>query len=121
MVFRGGFDLGPLLAAISRFQNQSARAHDENVLSIEHVQTIKRIDQASWLSFPTEPAVRGVENHAICSDGPAVQFVAGEPNRANRVPLWQRVLPFPTTTGCLHTDDSANRKRDDRRQTKAPD
>src|SRR5437667_11865118 len=99
MVFRGGFDLGPLLAAISRFQNQSARAHDENVLSIEHVQTIKRIDQASCLSFTTEPAVRGVENHAICSDGPAVQLVAGEPNRADRIHLWKWVQSFQ-----LHND-----------------
>ena len=108
MVFGGRPDLDPSLTAVSRFQNQSAGAHGEHVLSIEHVQTVKRIYQTRRLVFPTEAAIGGVENYAVGSDGPSMEFVAGETNRADRVALRQRVLPFPTTTGGLRADHSAN-------------
>src|SRR6266536_233831 len=97
MIFRGRLDLDPFLAAISRFQNQSARARGEDVLSIEDIQSVQRIDQPGWLSFPPEAAVRGVKNDAVGAHGPAVQLIGGEPHRADRVTLRQRVLPFPTT------------------------
>src|SRR2546421_13039581 len=106
MIFRGRLDLDPFLAAISRFQNQSARARGKDVLSIEDIQSVQRIDQPGWLSFPTEPAVRGVKNDAVDAHGPAVQLIGGGPKRADRVSFRQMGVPFPTPTGGVWGGDT---------------
>jgi len=42
-----------------------------------------------------------VENYAISADGPTVALVACETDRADRVTLRQRVLPFPSAVKVL--------------------
>src|SRR5256885_1906488 len=89
-------------------RSPAASAQGNHVLSIEYVQSVERVDQTGRWALPTEAATGGVKNDAVRADSPATELVAGETNRADRISLRQRVLPFPTTTGGLRADHSAN-------------
>ena len=101
MILRWRRNFEPFVAAVSRFNHQSARANRKRMLPIEHVQAIQSIDEPRRLILPTKATVIRVKNHAVSADGPAVQLVAGETNCADRIPLRQRILPFPTATRVL--------------------
>ncbi len=101
MIFGRGADLGPFLAGVFRDHDRAAGADHHRALRILHVKTIEARDQPRTLALPLKATIRGVKNHAVRAHRPAVEFVTGETNGADRVTLRSRVLPFPSAVGCL--------------------
>ena len=101
MIFRRRRDLDPSRSCISRRQHHSARPHDKGALAIQDVKAVERRNQTRLLVFPSKAAVRGIKNHAVGAHRPAMLLVASETNRADRIALRQRVLPFPSAVGHL--------------------
>src|SRR5205823_2870690 len=90
-------------------------AHCKCTLPIKNVKAVEGSNQARMLAGPFKSAIRGVENHAISADGPSVALVAGEADRADRVPLRQRVLPLPSTIKVLRARSRCGAAKKDNR------
>src|SRR5882762_2237952 len=101
MIFRRRGNPSPFLSAVFRRDDDPARADRKRALPIKNVKAVEGGNQARMLARPFKSAVRGVENHAISADRPSVALVAGETDRADRVSLRQRVLPFPSAIKVL--------------------
>src|SRR5712691_793731 len=91
MILRRRGNLSPFLAAVFRRDDDPTRADCKRALPIKNVKAVESGNQARMLARPFKSAVRGAENYAVCADSPTVALVAGETDRADRVPLWQRV------------------------------
>src|SRR5713101_4760226 len=96
MIFRRRGNLSPFLSAVFRRDDDATRADCKRALPIKNVETVEGGNQTRVLTRPFKPAVRGVENNAVSAYGPTVTLVVCETDRADRVPLRQRVLPFPS-------------------------
>src|SRR5713226_708189 len=118
MIFRGRGDLSPFLSAVFRRQHDAACAHGKSVLPIKNVKTVEGCDQTRVLTRPFKSAVRRVENDAVGADRPAVTLIVGETDRADRVSLWQRVLPFPSTVEVLRARGVSGASDDDEHQAR---
>src|SRR6266851_4838192 len=101
MIFRRCGNLGPFLSAVFRRDDDATRADCKRALPIKNVETVEGGNQTRVLTRPFKPAVRGVENNAVSAYGPTVTLVVCETDRADRVPLRQRVLPFPSAVEAL--------------------
>src|SRR5438552_10476047 len=101
MILRRRGNLSPFLSAAFRRDDDPTRADCKCALPIKNVKAVEGGNQARMLARPFKSAVRGVQNHAISADGPSVALVARETDRADRVPLRQRVLPFPAAVKVL--------------------
>src|SRR6266550_1359920 len=101
MIFGRGTDLGPFLTGVFGDHDRAARADYYRALRILHVKTIETRDQSRALARPLKATIGGVKNHSIRAYRPSVEFVTGETNGADRITLRSRVLPFPSTIGCL--------------------
>src|SRR6266571_7722303 len=101
MILRRRGNLSPFLSAVFRRDDDPTRADGKRALPIKNVKAVEGGNQAWMLTGPFKSAVRGVENYAVCADGPTVALVARETDRTDRVPLRQRVLPFPSAVKVL--------------------
>src|SRR5437660_7628951 len=101
MIFRRSRNGDPSRSCILGCQHASTRPRGKGALAIQDVKAVECRNQARRLVFPSKAAVRGIENHAVRAHRPAVQLVAGETNRTDRIALGQRVLPFPSAIGGL--------------------
>src|SRR5258708_31416182 len=101
MIFGWGADFSPSLASIFRKHHCTARADNSSPPGILYEESIETCDQTRMLALPLKAAVAGVQNHSVGADRPTVALVGGETNRADRVALWSRVLPFPPPVDCL--------------------
>ena len=101
MIFRWCRDRDPFCSRIPRRQHDSPRPHDKGPLAIQYVEAVERRSQARLLVIPSKAAVDAMKNHAVGADRPAMLLVGSETNRTDRIPLRQRVLPFPSAVRCL--------------------
>src|SRR6266850_1508193 len=101
MIFRRRGYLSPFLSAVLRGHDDATRADCKRALPIQNVKTVEGGNQTRVLARPFKSAVGGVENYSVCADGPTMTLVGGEADRADRVPLRQRVLPFPAAVKVL--------------------
>src|SRR5712692_8443882 len=101
MIFRRRGDLSPFLAAVPGCHHDAACAHGKRVLPIKNVKAVEGCDETRVLTSPFKSAVRSVKNHSVRADCPTVTLIVGEADRADRVPLRQRVLPFPSAVEVL--------------------
>ena len=108
-------NLSPFLSAVFRRDDDPTRADRKCALPIKNVKTVEGGDQARMLAGPFKSAVRGVENDSVRADGPTVALVAGEADRADRVPLRQRVLPFPSAVEVLRARRRCGEAEKDKR------
>src|SRR6267154_1895497 len=115
MIFGGCADFGPLQAAVFRDGDRPARSDHNQVATVMHVKSVQTRNQTRALPLPLKATVRGVKNHAVRAYCPAMELVIGKTNRADRVALRQRVLPFPTTIGGL-CERGRDKRRDDQNQ-----
>src|SRR5438552_3568898 len=129
MILRRRGNLSPFFSAVFRRDDDPTRADCKRALPVKNVKAVEGGNQARMLARPFKSAVRGVQNHAICADGPTVALVAGETDRADRVPLRQRVLPFPpavkvlrarTGSGAAEKDDRGERDCGEQMRRKKP-
>jgi len=58
---------------------------------------------------------------AVRADSPAVKFVCGEADGANRVALRQGILPLPAAIACLTKEQRTNEHGREDRETNLPD
>jgi hypothetical protein len=114
MIFRRRLDANPSPAAVCRPQHETARANGERAPSIKNVKAVESRNLARGLAFPSKAAIRRVEDYAVCSHSPAVNFIRGETDSADRIPLWQRVLPLPLTLGSLGEEARRYAKRNEK-------
>ena len=101
MIFCGRGNPDPDSAPIRRSKHNAARADRQRTSPIKNEQTIQRCDHSRALAGPNEAAIRCVKDDAVGSHGPAVLLILRKTNGANRVALWQRILPFPTAIKSL--------------------
>src|SRR5258707_5583853 len=108
-------NLSPFLSAVFRRDDDPTRAGCECALPIKNVKTVEGGDQARMLAGPFKSAVRGMEDYAICADGPTVALVAREADRADRVALRERDLPLPSAIEVLRARTRCGEAEKDKR------
>src|ERR1700674_2826840 len=120
MIFRRRGNLSPFLSAVFRRDDDPTRADCKRALAIKNIKAVEGGNQTRVLARPFKSAVRSVENHAISADRPTVALVARESDRADRVALRQRVLPFPSAIEVLRAGTGSGAAEKDGRSERDP-